>query len=315
MPSAWLIDGVDVPAAVGRNLAYVAIGGAPGVVEPGGFKVQPLAVPGGAVRVMPGAASVLNRYPGGGQQSYALYDQVQREVPVPATGSSGSRTDMVIARVYDPEFQTVPADKAPGAVFEVLQSVPASAIASPAAARAYCAGLAYPAEPLAGITQPPSNATVTTGMITSLRELARPRSKRSLLASQVTVAQDLSSTVFVDWPASVQPVVAVPAWATHYSAQAILTGVNAVGGSATGVIRFVLDGAGSPADVQFQAEQAGVVEAMIVAGGPIPLNAGTAGTNRQMKLRGVLQAGPGALRARQGYTSLSIDIEFTEQTV
>ncbi|TKR27129.1 hypothetical protein FA014_01870 [Cellulomonas hominis] len=312
MPDVWAIDGVDVPAATARAVAHVAIGGAAGVIEPGGLKVEPLAVPGDRVRVMPGAAAIANRYPQGSLQSYAIHERVQREVAIASTGSSGSRTDMVVARVRDPEFEE---GATPGAAFEVIQAVPPSAIASPEAARAYCEALAFPVEPLAGVTVPASTATITAGMVTDLRALARPRSARSLRGNQVTLQQDLVSTTFVDWPSSVQPTIRIPEWATHYSIVVTVAGASAVTAASSGVIRAVLDGAPSPADVQYGAEGVGVVEALIAAGGPIRLAAGMAGTTRTLKLRAVRQTGTGALRARQGYTSVIFDVEFTEQAV
>ena len=45
MPDVWAIDGVEVPAAVARAVAYASSGGAEGVVEPEGLKVAPLDVP------------------------------------------------------------------------------------------------------------------------------------------------------------------------------------------------------------------------------------------------------------------------------
>lgn len=320
MPAAWLIDGVDVPAAVGRNLAYVAIGGASGVIEPGGFKVAPLAVPGSAVRVLPGAASVLNRYPGGGQQAYALYDQVQQEVPVPGTSSSGARLDMVIARVYDPEFQTIPAGKDPGGVFELLQSVPTAAIASPAGARAYCATLPYPAEPLAGITQPPSTATVTAGMVTDLRALARPRSQREQYMSQVPAEQDLvtASGAFIEWPSTFKPNVPIPAWATDAHIKATLTGVYAIVAATAGVTRLNL-GNQAAADVQYDTpattNPGDPNTSVIIMGGTVPV-AALAGTTQAMRVTGTRFGGyTGALRLSAGRSSVLFEVEFLERAV
>lgn len=165
MPAVWAIDGVEVPAAVARAVAFVGSGGAEGIVEPDGLRVAPLATPGTSIRVLPGAAVIRNRYPGGSLQSYALLEQVQQEVPIVATGSSGARTDMVIARVTDPEFASGTA----GASFSVIRGVPSNAGA------AYVRGLGYPAIPLARIHIPASTATITQDMITDLRSVARPR--------------------------------------------------------------------------------------------------------------------------------------------
>ena len=102
MPDVWAIDGVEVPAAVARAVAYASSGGAEGVVEPEGLKVAPLDVPSIQFRVLPGAALVRNRYAGGSLQTYAVLEQIQQSLPVVATGSAGGRSDLVIVRVTEP---------------------------------------------------------------------------------------------------------------------------------------------------------------------------------------------------------------------
>jgi hypothetical protein len=310
MPAVWAIDEVDVPARVARAVAYVGIAGASGVIEPGGLKVQPLAVPGEKVRVMPGAASVLNRYPGGSLQAYALYEQVQQEIDIAPTTSAGPRTDLVIARVYDPEYATV-AD--PGGTFEVIQGVPTGATG------AYVEALPYPAEALARITVPASTATITAAMITDLRTLARPRQERRNYFAQVSSQQDLTppAGAFMDWPASFRPSVPVPKWATHADIKVTLTGIYAITAAVAGVTRLTLGGVGVP-DVQYDTpaatNPADPNTMVIVMGGTIPV-AAMAGTSQTIKTSGTRLAGSGALRASVGRCSVLFEVEFQERAV
>lgn len=203
MPDVWAIDGVEVPAAVARAVAYASSGGAEGVVEPDGLKVASLDVPSTQVRVLPGAALVLNRYPGGSLQTYAVLEQVQQTLPVVATGSSGGRSDLVIVRVTDTEYGSGD----PGSTFEIVQGVPDASGAE------YAATLGYPAVALARIDIPASTATITSDMIVDLRRVALPRTKRVVINREIVAPTGVESSTFTEWPdagASVE----VPSWAT-----------------------------------------------------------------------------------------------------
>jgi len=170
----WAISAAEVTADTARLLAYAATSSAEGIVEPASLRVQALATPGPSVRVAPGAALLRNRYSGAAQQTYVLRNATQTTVPVAATGSAGGRTDLVVAKILDPQYEgQAPAD--PDAFdysrLEVISGVPAG---TKSAAQL---GLSYPAIALARITIPASTATITNAMITDLREVAIPRTK------------------------------------------------------------------------------------------------------------------------------------------
>ena len=312
MAGVWAIDGVEVPASVARMLAYVAGGGAEGIVEPGGLKVLPLAVPGASIRVTPGAAMVANRYPGGGQQSYPIFEQVQQTVPIAATGSGGPRTDLVIARVRDPEF---PGGGTPGVTFEVIQGVDAGAGA------AYVQALSYPALALARVTLPASTATVTEAMITDLRSLARPRSERVVQYEQVSpINQDLTATgTFARYP-NTEPYFRVPTWATHMFVQFRLLGVAVITGAVEGWARVEFGPAGQPTTQQgasryfdYDNPTGGVSRVDLEVGAHFAIPAGDRGQMRILRMA-AYKGGPGALRTHNG-TQAVIDVQFYEQAV
>lgn len=168
--------GFEHSAEVMRAMLAAATSGAEGIVTPGDFKVQPLAVPGTGVRVAPGNALIRNSYGGGQAQTYACRAGTQTEIPIEATGSAGSRTDLIVARIDDPTYQGGSFDPLTfeAARFEVIRGVPASTKTVAGL------GLSYPAIPLARVTLPASTGTVTAGMITDLRFLAQPRRERHL---------------------------------------------------------------------------------------------------------------------------------------
>lgn len=300
MAGVWAIDGVEVPASVARMLAYVAGGGAEGIVEPGGLKVQPLAVPGTSVRVMPGAAMVKNRYPGGSLQSYPIYEQVQQTVPIVATGSGGGRADLVIARVRDPQYVA----GAAGVTFEVIQGVPASSGA------AYVESLAYPALALARVTIPASTATITAGMITDLRALARPRTSLWRRSSTAPGTGSLTSTTRVRWPNIVHQV-PVPSWATHVNVKADISGAYA-GGSAAANLFVSVGTSGVSSSAAIDTSTAARLSSTVV--GDFALNATdrAAGTIA-VEMQGNKYAGGNFLADHA--TPVAFDLLFEERAV
>ncbi|MBP3044893.1 hypothetical protein KKR91_01115 [Arthrobacter jiangjiafuii] len=166
----WFIGGgAEHSPAVARMLAYAATSGATGVISPSDLRVTALPTPGAAVRIMPGGAAILNRYPGAANQSYTARNASATDVAVPATGSSGGATRYLILRVDDPEF----GGQAPTNVVDgpYVRAVLVSSITN----------LAYPFVPLAKITQPANTATITQAMIADIRDIANPREKQVII--------------------------------------------------------------------------------------------------------------------------------------
>lgn len=219
--------GFEHSAEVMRSMLAASTSGAQGIITPGDFKVTPLPVPGTAVAIAPGNGLLRNSYVGGGAQSYAVRAPSQTEVPIQATGSSGWRNDLIVARVDDPTYQGGAFDPATfeAARFEVIRGVASdqSSIAG--------LGLTYPAIPLARLNVPPSTGTITATMITDLRKVALPRVERHLFTHNLSNEEtdDISSTpgdgmgeawpnVFWNFP--------IPDWATRVRVRAILGGVR-----------------------------------------------------------------------------------------
>lgn len=220
-PTPWVIRGGRHSAEVGRLLAYATSSGSEGVIEPADLRVTALPVPGGKVRVNPGPCIIINRAGGASRQSYVARNAIAHDVDIAATGSGGSRRDMVIARIEDPQYEgQEPADytTAQFVFTRVLQNVPASAIASPKAARDYLRTLNLTAIPLAAVTLPASTATVTGDMIKNLREVAMPRKERTVMTWNVTAngVQPLKATATAgeEWPKEADFLVDVPEWAS-----------------------------------------------------------------------------------------------------
>ena len=211
---AWAVDGGRVPASVARMLAWAATNGSNGVVQATDLAVTALPVPGGAVNVAPGGALMVNRFGGRAQaQTYVTANDATIQVTIPAT-SSTARTDYLILRVDDWHFDSSQQPDNPlDATYCSLQRVTS------------LTGIAYPYVALAKITIPASTGTITPAMITDLRQVANPRTKRVLRPNaliwgeQETLSNATAQGEY--WPnkGGTQEVV-IPEWATRVKIRA-----------------------------------------------------------------------------------------------
>ncbi|MFF8575557.1 hypothetical protein ACF06L_30500 [Streptomyces sp. NPDC015408] len=173
----WFVEGTAASEETLRLVVDAAMGGGEGVVGPADLLVTALDAPSGAVQLGPGAMIAKRRAAlGGGSQSYAARMPTVEQVDVAPTTVDGPRSDLVIARAEDPyggETWPAPEDPAVGPyVFtRVIPDVPVGTTSvrevDPDST----------AVTLARIDMPAGTTTTTSGMITDLRQLARPRSE------------------------------------------------------------------------------------------------------------------------------------------
>jgi hypothetical protein len=215
----WFVGGgAEHSPEVARLLAYAALGAAEGVVTPGDLKVVPLAVPGGAVTVSSGAALILNRAAGGAAQTYVARNPTADTVAIAPTGSAAGRSDLIVAQIEDPymagEPWQAPADPKVGPyVFtRVIPNVPAGTTRL----QDVPGYAGRSAVTLARVDLPASTGTVTAGLVTDLRALARPRSERQVVKGTLaTNTTTLSTGSWQAFPSNPIPGIVVPSWATH----------------------------------------------------------------------------------------------------
>lgn len=308
----WFIGGgAEHSPAVARMLAYAATNGATGVISPGDLKVTALPTPGAAVRIMPGGAALLNRYPGAPNQSYTVRNATATDVAVPATGSSGAATRFLILRVDDPEFS----GQAPTNVMAgpYVRAVLVSSITN----------LAYPFVPLAKIAQPANTATITQAMITDIRDVANPRTSRVQRMARGIPTSDLTTQLpsFQNWPHYV-PEIDIPEWATHVQATLQVFGAGVVTAATLGDWELVIGWAPGPVLISdmstYDLNQFGTasnpmrVPAMgLIIDKPVP--AAMRGTRQTIRGRGgrSLASGSGFLRSDH-QTQIVYDVWFME---
>ena len=219
--------GFEHSAEIMRVMLAASTSDAEGIMTAGDFKIAPTPVPGPTVVAAPGNALIRNSYAGGRGQTYACRAAEQTEIPIVATGSSGSRTDLIVARIDDPTYQGGPFDPLTfeAAKFEVISGVSSkqSGVAN--------LNLGYPAIPLARINIPASTGTITAAMITDLRSVALPRTQRHLFTYALKTGESdrlLGPVGDVEgeaWPNHYW-YFNIPSWAQRVRVRAILGGVR-----------------------------------------------------------------------------------------
>lgn len=262
----WFIGGLaGHTAASARRLAHTATGGAEGIGGSSDLKVLPLSVPGAGVRVAPGTALIKSRYSGGETQSYqaAVFQQV--EVATTPTGSGATRSDLIVLRVEDPYAPSTPWTLYPGAdpvtepyiYVRVISGVPAGTTRLQNV-------VGYEndtAITLARIDFPVSTGTVTAGMITDLRAVAKPEERtlqRAFGRNGADGTVSITDATAENWPNAAAAPAAFSIQFPDYPCEAVITqitsGVLVPGGGAAEGRYWVQVGATGDPDM-FTTEQ------------------------------------------------------------
>jgi hypothetical protein len=165
-----LTNGATHPAQQFRMMIRDLARGNEGITEGDDLKVTALSTPGTSVKVSDGSGVVrgkANTFQG----SYAVCNIGTPTVAIAATGGS-PRSDMVVLRVLDPEYEgTLNPAVDQIEFFDIVSNVSSTATQVPAG---------YTAIPLARIDIPASTSVITNAMITDLRQCANPRRQRDI---------------------------------------------------------------------------------------------------------------------------------------
>ncbi|MFG2540683.1 hypothetical protein ACGFU4_36135 [Streptomyces sp. NPDC048511] len=229
-PRPILTDGATHPAQQFRMLVRDLARGAEGITQGTDLKVTQLSTPGTSVQVSDGSGVVRGRV-NAFQGTYSVCNVGAVSVPIAATGGS-ARSDMVILRVEDPEYEgslNPVVDQI--AYFQVISNVSSSATTIPDGRTGI---------PLARIDIPSSTSTITNAMIKDIRGIANPRRESRLLtqspatASTAITGSALSYSYFstaAGWG------IAVPSWATTVRAKIDVAGLRLLVNPFYGVLR------------------------------------------------------------------------------
>lgn len=319
----WFIGGgAQHSPEVARLLAYASTNGAEGIVSPGDLKVQALAVPGGSVRVAPGAGLIRNRATGGTAQTYVARNPVEDVVSIAPTGSGSGRVDLIVAQIEDPfmagEPWQDPADPTVGPYIftRVIPNVPVGTTRLQDVP-GYSGRSAIT---LARVDIPASTGTITSAMITDLRNLAAPRQWREMIPYAALASESLPHlNTWGDWPTALKPQVRVPDWATDVFMTVNLTGLLRLNNeNADGMVRAVFgEAVGDPVtyDINTDSGLGGQrFDVMPALWAPVKALQGKLVTVKLQGLRYVTGATDGEVYV-DGGSSAVFDIHFVERTV
>lgn len=205
-PRPILTNGATHSAQQFRMLVRDLARGAEGITQGDDLKVTQRSTPGGGVSVADGSAVVRGRA-NVFQGSYAACNIGTADVTISSTGGAG-RSDMVILRVEDPEYEgTLNPETDQIAYFQVISGVSSSATAIPDGRTGI---------PLCRIDIPASTSTITNAMIVDLRKIANPRKERTMFTHSPSGDSSLigSSTTYSYFSTEPGWNVPIPDWAT-----------------------------------------------------------------------------------------------------
>lgn len=311
----WFVGGgAEHSPEVARLLGYVAFRGNEGILGPGDCAVRALAVPGGKVRVMPGACAILNRALGGAYQAYAGRLVSEDEVDIPPTGSSGGRSDLIVARIEDPtlagEPWQDPVDPTVGPyVFSrVIPNVP------PTTKTVAELGLGYTAIALARVDVPASTGTITDAMIVDLRQVANPRRDRDIIAEGWwgTGTDDLTNSNWAEYPVGANYQVFVPAWATQVKVVATWAQIQNVTGNTYGSVRVRLGSVITESVNYDSVWNGGSYRTNLLCADRVPIPSAMRGTMQPLVMEAMRQAGQTGWMQMDGGSAIVLDYEFAE---
>lgn len=239
----WAVGGgAIVDEGVARMIPHFMFAGQEGVMNSADCLVKQLSVPGGSVRVSPGAFMIKARGSGQLYESYLNRITADETIAISPTGGS-SRSDLVILRIEDPHVVGEPWSDPPDVTagpycfVRVVPGVPSSLT------KLSTLGNNWSAIALARIDIPAATGTITTAMIKDLRSLVNPvtgpQPPPIIIYIEDDDCPDNSPTIWADaktgtgtygsgsavlaptpinvytyWPSFADWVVPVPKWAT-----------------------------------------------------------------------------------------------------
>lgn len=276
--------------------------GRQGVAEAGDLKVRPLETPGSGVRVGDGSALIHGARPW--QGAYTQANVGDTVIDVPPTGPF-ARTDLLVLRVEDPEHegQRDPRRDDIG-YFHLAQGtadVPEGMTAIP----------------LARITLPRNTSVVTAGMITDLRQIANPRTERTLRTAhpQNTEKTPAQHGSWANWPTEAAWDIDIPTWATEATFAVNLSGLRAEAGNIYAELRTRL-GEHNAAPTVVDDDGTTTRRTGVTLADTFTLPPAYRGTRRRLtvQINQIDKYGDGDLTVTKG-TTVTADIQFTESPV
>lgn len=228
-------------ADVVRNALYALSGGRGGVTKPADLKVSSMGSPTGQVQVSRGSGTIPNRSNNGGDQSYTFRAPgISRLDIAPASG--GGRSDLIVARVEDPQFSpwtpypTVEQKRVGPYVFpRVIPGVGAGTTSVEQLGGAYAN---HSMIALARVDMPAGATQVLPQYVKDLRNLVSPWQHRNIERSNPAAEDYMLDTSGRVWP-QFSPMVPIPPQATSCQIRGDIINVGQRVGKAMGIYTLV----------------------------------------------------------------------------
>lgn len=305
-PRPILTDGATHSAQQFRMLVRDLARGAEGITQGTDLKVTQLGTPGTSVQVGDGSGVVRGRV-STFQGTYSVCNIGSTNVPIASTGGS-PRSDMVILRVEDPEYEgTLNPEVDEVAYFQVISNVSSSATAIPDGRTGI---------PLARIDIPASTSTITDAMITDIRSIANPRRESRLLTqSPGSTSTAITGTTYsysyfstaAGWN------ITVPVWATTARIRVDVAGLRIVGDLLYGVVRANLGASLSLQPTVIDDNQVSAVRRIVtIAADTLTIPDAYRGTTRLLRAQAAGGPNNQASIYVDGSTTLVAAVEFEE---
>jgi len=299
-----LTNGATHSAQQFRMMVRDLVSGAEGITQGTDLKVTQLSTPGTSVQVGDGSGVVRGRV-SSFQGTYSVCNIGSATVDISGTGGS-PRSDMVILRVEDPEYEGS-LNPAVDQInyFQVISNVSSSATTIPDGRTGI---------PLARIDIPASTSTITNAMIKDIRQVANPRRERRVWTQAVTTTSTElgASTTYAYFSTAAGWSIPVPAWAS--TATIIVTGsslkLNA--NPFYGGFRATLGASLTVQNVTIDDQGAGTRRTQAVAADTLTIPDAYRGTTQLLRAQSAAYSGNTGRISVDASTTLIADVEFFE---
>ncbi|MGW0948436.1 hypothetical protein ACWD4O_38595 [Streptomyces sp. NPDC002623] len=305
-PVPILTNGATHSAEQFRAMVQDLARGSEGITAGTDLKVTQLGTPGGGVQIAEGSAVVRGRV-SAFQGTYSARNQGSATVSIAPQGAGSGRSDMVILRVEDPEYEgTLDPETDQINYFEVLSNVSSSATTIPGG----LTGI-----PLARIDIPASTSTITNAMIVDLRQIANPRRERtqfihSPTGSSTAISNTNGSFSYFSTEAGWN--VAVPAWASKAIISIDIAQLRYSSNAFTGYLRANFGASLSLQQVILDDNQTGVRRAAMFVSDTLTLPDAYRGTSQLLRAQATGTSGNVGTVTVDVSTTFRYDVEFQE---
>jgi hypothetical protein len=304
-PRPILTNGATHSAQQFRMMVRDLVSGAEGITEGDDLKVTQRSPTGSGVQVSSGSGVVTGRADPN-QGTYSVCNIGAVNVDIAATGAS-TRSDMVILRIEDPEYEGS-LDPATDQVcyFQVISNVSSSATTIPDGRT----GIA-----LARIDIPSSTSTITSAMIKDIRKVANPRRDRQIYTQSPTALSNAiggTSGTYSYFSTAPGWSIAIPDWATTMKVVVDVSGLRMVTSAIFGDLRATFGSSLTMQYVIVDDNVTGTRRQYAKVADTLTIPDAYRGTSQLLRIQFAPFPGNTGTLTVDGNTTLTADVEFSE---